>query len=165
MAVALDPDLIHDPEHEDLMAGRMTVWRFTGVDAWTPAFLVEQAKLQLLAGNVEGALTTLRQSRELAHASGGLLYAAEIERLMGEAQVRLGDASGVERIAAAVGIAGEQGTKLFELRARTGLRRHDPAREDGKALAALLAEIEQGGPMDSPLAPRADIDAARAALG
>jgi class 3 adenylate cyclase len=165
MTLALDPELINDAGHEDLMAGRMTVWRFTGVDAWTPAFLVEQAKLQLLAGNVEGALTTLEQSRELAHESGGLLYAAETERLRGEAQLRLGDASGVERIADAVGIAAEQGTKLFELRARTALRRHDPAREDGKALAALLAEIEQGGPMDSPLAPRADIDAARAALG
>jgi hypothetical protein len=44
------------------------------------------------------------------------------------------------------------------------LRRHDPSREDGAALGALLAEIERGGPADSPLAPRIDIEAARAAL-
>jgi hypothetical protein len=165
LAGVLDPAIAHEPETEDRVAALMNVWRFAGMDAWTPAFLVEQGKGQLVRGNLKAALATLEEGAAIAERTGSLLVAAESARLIGEARLQLGDRAGVESIASAAQIAAEQGTKLFELRARTALRRHDPSQQDGAVLAALLAEVESGGAHDSPLAPVVDMDAARTALG
>jgi hypothetical protein len=164
LATALDLDRVTDPDAEDRVAALISVWRFAGVEVWTPAFLVEQGKVQLARGNAAGALVTLQESAELATRSGTMLYAAESMRLIGEARLALGDDAGSADLARAVEIASGQGARLFELRARTALRRHDPTQEDGTALAAVLTDVEAGGPLDSPLAPTADLDAAREAL-
>lgn len=142
----------------------LNVWRFTGADAWTPAYLYDVARAYVAHGDHAAALRCLEESEMIGTRTGSLIFASETARLLGEVRLATGDRSGVANLAAAVKIAEEQGARLFELRARTLLHRHDPSLEDGVMLAAVLAEVEQGGDLDSPLAPRADIEAARAAL-
>ena len=165
LTLALDAAQRCEEGGQDRAEALLSVTRFTGADVWTPAYLYELARAHGARGDHEAAIRTLEESAQLADRTGSQIYASETARLLGESRLALGDRSGLAEIQAAAKIAQEQGTRLFELRARTALRRHDPSMEDGTELAAVLAEVERGGALDSPLAPRADIDAARAALG
>ena len=148
----------------DRVAALVQVWRFTGVDVWTPYFFMEHGAGLLASGDPAAALAALEQSAEVGEQTGALLFAAETARLTGEARLQLGDRSGVANLAAAAKIAAEQGARLFELRARTALHVHEPTPETAVALADVLRQVEGGGPLDSAFAPVADLTAARSAL-
>ena len=164
LAQALTDARAGRPDARDRIEALVNVWRFTGVDVWTPYFLMDQGAGLLALGDPTAALAVLEQSAEIAERTGAGLFSAETARLTGEARLSLGDRSGVASLAAAAKVAAEQGATLFELRARTALQVHDPSPETAAELTRVLAVIETGGATDTSLAPLADLEAARAAL-
>jgi hypothetical protein len=166
LAAALNGALRGEASADDRVGALLMVWRFSGVDLWLPYFLTQYGRAQLRRGDCDSALVTLGEAAAVAERTSSLLFGAETARLTGLAHVARDDhAAGTASLAAAVELAAAQGAAFYEMRARTALRLHDPAQDDGTRLAELLADIEGAGPADGVLRPTADIDAARSALG
>jgi class 3 adenylate cyclase len=164
LATALTDARCAVPGAQDRVEALVQVWRFTGVDVWTPYFAMEHGMTLLLGGDTAAALAAFEQGVEVGERTGSLLFAAETARLIGETRLQMGDASGLASLEVAAKTAAAQGTRLFELRARTAIQHHDPSPAHAVELQAVVDAMAGGGRTDGLLAPTADLEAARAAL-
>jgi predicted ATPase len=103
-------------------------------------FLTLLAEASEMAGEIEEALTLLDDGLRIAGRTGARWFAAELNRRKGRLLLRQGQAGAAEELYRnALGIAGEQEAKLWELRVAASLARL--WRDQGRRTAAqdLLA--------------------------
>jgi predicted ATPase len=104
----------------------LIAYEATGSRLFTPYFLVLLAETLALAGKIEEGLAALDDALAQAAVSGATGWDAEIHRLRGELTARLphpDPAKAEDSFRTALAIAGEQGTRGYELRAATSLAR------------------------------------------
>jgi class 3 adenylate cyclase/predicted ATPase len=108
-----------------------------------PLFLASLASIEGAAGNHRKALTLLGQAQAASTAGDEHWMSAEIHRLSGEAMLAgSADAAGAEReFRAALALAREQGSRLWELRAATSLARLLRDGNEGGAARDTLAKV------------------------
>ena len=96
----------------------------TGAAAWLPLYIALLASACEIAGQVEEGAALLDQALQLVERTGERWFAAELNRQKGELLLRQGHAEAAEELySKALGIAREQETKLWELRAAASLAR------------------------------------------
>jgi predicted ATPase len=102
-----------------------------------------------ITGHVEEALTLLDQALQTVERTGERCFEAELNRHKGRLLLRQGHTEAAEELyRKALSIAGEQGAKLWELRAAMGLARlrHDQGRraEARDLLAPIYGWFTEG---------------------
>jgi predicted ATPase len=96
----------------------------TGAAAWAPFHLGLLARGCEIAGQIEEAVTLLNDALQIVGRTGERWFEAELNRLKGELLQRQEQSEpAAERYRNALRIAGEQGAKLWELRAAVSLAR------------------------------------------
>jgi ATP/maltotriose-dependent transcriptional regulator MalT len=134
----------------------LALWRIAGGEVWVPSFLTEIARHQLGGGDLDGARASLREAEAISGRSGARYWAPETARVLGEARLACGDEGGVEDLRAAAELAAEQGSLVFELRARTALSGAVAGREDLDRLAGLVDSFgDRTGPPEVAAARQA----------
>ena len=128
-----------------------------GIIVWMPSFRSILAAAHLANDDVAAAMPLLLAAEDTARRTGAHYWSAETARLLGEARLDDGDANGFDDLRRAATIAGQQGARLFELRARTALCARTG---DGDALKELAALVDAFG--DEP--SFADLETARQLL-
>jgi predicted ATPase len=102
----------------------LIAYRATGAEVWVPHFIAFLAAAYQIAGEVGEALGSLDDALQVVERTGERWFAAELNRLKGELLMRQGNSEGAEELYhKALGIAGGQGAKLWELRAAASLVR------------------------------------------
>src|SRR5262245_12586717 len=106
-----------------LMQGLAAV-RATGAVARTPTLLMSLAEAHAMLGQPGEGLNCLAEAAQIIEATDEQLDEAELRRLHGDLLNATGDRPAAERsYRQALGVAGRQSAKLFELRAATSLAR------------------------------------------
>jgi predicted ATPase len=116
--------------------------RAAGAKVWVPSQIALLAAAYEIAGNVEEALALLDDALKLVEMTGGLWLGAELNRCKGRLLLAQGHTEAAEEhYRKALGIAEEQGAKLWELRAAASLARL--RRDQGRDAEArdLLAPV------------------------
>ena len=141
-AAALD---LYEGDDAAADRARMSVelLRAVGVHVWLPSFLATISLPLLRRGQPDKARDLLLDAVAGEDATDADFWSAEVQRQLGEADLALGDPSGLDRIRRAVEVAVQQGAGLLELRARTSLCSHTP---DADELAALAELVTAFGP-------------------
>jgi len=107
-----------------LMCSGAAAFRATGMEAWVPHHVALLARACQIAGQVEEALTLLDDALQIAERTGVRWLEAEMNRHKGQLLLRQGQPEAAEKLyRKALSIAGEQGAKLWELRAAVSLAR------------------------------------------
>jgi predicted ATPase len=107
-----------------LMRSGTAVFRATGAVLWMPHFIALHADAYEIAGQVEEALALLNDALEVVERIGERWLEAELNRQKGRLLLRQGHRDAAEEFyRTALGIAREQGAKMWELRAATSLAR------------------------------------------
>ncbi len=124
-------------------------YRATGAEAWTPHFLALLARAREIAGQIEEGLTLLDEALQIVEITGERWFAAELNRHKGRLLLLQGHSEAAEELyRGALGIAQEQGAKLWELRAAMSLARfrHDQGRtaEARDLLAPIYGWFTEG---------------------
>ena len=128
-----------------LLRSGSTAYRGTGAEAWTPYHNALLAKAYASAGQAEASLTMLDDALQIVGTTGmsGMYWlTAELYRRKGQLLLQQGRPEAAEELyRKALSIAGEQGAKLWELRAAASLARL--RRDQGRPAEArdLLAPI------------------------
>jgi class 3 adenylate cyclase/predicted ATPase len=123
-----------------LMHHGLTAYRATGAEMWIPYHTALRAKACEIAGQIEESLALLDDALQLSQRTGERWFAAELDRHKGQLLLRQGNTDAAEELyRTALGIAQEQGAKLWELRAAmslAGLRRDQGRRAEARDLLA-----------------------------
>ena len=107
-----------------LLRSCSTAYRSTGAEIWMPHFIALLARACEMAGQVKGGLALLDEALLIADRTGERWFAAELNRLKGHLLLQQGHPEAAEELYhKALGIAAEQGAKLWELRATASLAR------------------------------------------
>jgi predicted ATPase len=125
-----------------LLRNAVSAYRAAGAKVWVPHFIALMARACAIQGNIEEALTLLDDALQIAERTGERWCVAELNRHKGQLMLRRGHAeAGEEFYRKALSIAGEQGAKLWELRAAVSLARL--RRDQGRRSEAhdLLAPV------------------------
>jgi predicted ATPase len=125
-----------------LMRSGSAAFRATGSEVWTTYFFALLARACEIAGQIEEALSLLDDALQTVEKTGECWFAAELNRHRGQLLLRQGQSEAAEELyRRALGIAAEQGAKLWELRAAVSLARL--RRDQGRPTEArdLLAPI------------------------
>jgi predicted ATPase len=112
----------------------------TSAEAWLTNYIALLAVACEITGQIEEALTQFSQAVQVVERTGQRWFAAELDRHKGELLLRQGNTEAAEELyRRALGIAKEQGAKLWELRAAVTLARlrRDQGRR-GEARALLV---------------------------
>jgi predicted ATPase len=106
----------------------LAAYRATGAEVWVPHYVALLAGACEIAAQVEEGLTLLDEAFQIVERTGERWFEAELHRHEGRLLLQQGHAEAAEdRYRKALGIAAEQGAKLWELRAAVDLARlcHD----------------------------------------
>jgi class 3 adenylate cyclase/predicted ATPase len=107
-----------------LLRSGSATYRATGAELWMPYAFSLLARACEIAGQIEEALTLLDEALQIAGRTGERWFASELNRHKGRLLLPQGHSEAVEELyRKALGIAREQETKLFELRAAVSLAR------------------------------------------
>jgi predicted ATPase len=105
-----------------LLRSGSSAYRATGAVAYMPHFLALLAEACKVAGQVDDARNLLDDALQIVERTGQRWLAAELNRLKGKLLLRQGHSEAAEQLyRKALGIAQEQGAKLWELRAAVSL--------------------------------------------
>jgi len=133
----------HDlTEGISLLRAGLTAYRARAAELWMPHFLALLAEACEVAGEIQQALTLLDEGLAIAERTGARWFAAELNRQKGRLLLRQGEPPAAEvHYRKALGIAREQGARLWELRAAASLVRM--WRDQGRRTEArdLLAQV------------------------
>jgi class 3 adenylate cyclase/predicted ATPase len=125
-----------------LLRSGLTAYGATGAAAWAPFHLGLQAKAFEIAGQVEEAALRLDEALQILERTGERWFAAELNRHKGQLLLQQGQIQAAEEwYRKALGIAEEQGAKLWELRAAMSLarlRRDQNRRAEARELLAPI---------------------------
>jgi len=116
--------------------------RATGAELFVPHYVALLAEACEIAGQVEEGLTLSDEALQIVERTGERWFAAELNRHKGQLLLRQGHSAAAEELyRKALGIAEEQGAKLWELRAAVSLARL--RRDQGRPAEArdLLAPV------------------------
>jgi predicted ATPase len=106
-----------------LLRSGSTTYRATGAKTWVPYHIALLAKACESAGQVEEGLTLLDEASQIVERTGEHWVAAELNRHKGQLLLRQGHSEAAEELyRKALGIAEEQGAKLWQLRAAAEAR-------------------------------------------
>jgi predicted ATPase len=113
----------HDlTEGMSLLRAGLTAYRARRAELWMPHFLALLAEACEIAGEIEEGLTLLDDGLGIVERTGARWFAAELNRQKGRLLLRRGEPAAAEALyRKALGIAREQGAKLWELRAAASL--------------------------------------------
>jgi predicted ATPase len=107
-----------------LLRSGTSAFRATGTEVWTPYFVALLAAAFEIAGQIEGALSSLDDALRIVEEKGGRWIEAELYRHKGELLLRQEHTEAAEELyRKALSIAREQEAKLWELRAAVSLAR------------------------------------------
>jgi TolB-like protein/predicted ATPase/class 3 adenylate cyclase len=124
-----------------LLRSGSSAYRATGAKAWLPHYIALLARACEIAEEIEEGLTVLDDAFQIVETTGVRWLAPELNRQKGQLLLRQGQAEAAEELyCKALGIAQEQGAKLWELRA-------------AMSLAELFRDQGRGGEARSLLAP------------
>jgi predicted ATPase len=127
-------------EGTSLLRGGSAAYRATGAQLWIPHSTALLARACEIAGRVEEGLTLLDEASQIVERTGERWFSAELNRHKGQLLLRQGNAEAAEDLyCKALGIAVEQGAKLWELRAAASLarlRRDQGRRPEASSLLA-----------------------------
>jgi predicted ATPase len=124
-----------------LLRSGWIAYRATGAKIWAPYYIALLAKAREIGGQIEETLTLLDDALQIVE-TAERWFEAELNRHKGELLLRQGQADAAEELyRKALGIAGEQEAKLWELRAAASLARL--RRDQGRPAEArnLLAPV------------------------
>lgn len=125
-----------------LLRGGASAFRATGAAAWMPYHGALSARAYEVATQIEEAVTQLDDALQTVGRTGERWLEAELNRHKGKLLLRLGYSEAAEELyRTALTIAEEQGAKLWELRAATGIAQL--CRDQGRYAEArdLLAPV------------------------
>jgi TolB-like protein/DNA-binding winged helix-turn-helix (wHTH) protein/class 3 adenylate cyclase/tetratricopeptide (TPR) repeat protein len=133
----------HDPaEGMALLRAGVTAYRARRAELWMPQFSALLAEACEITGKTQEALTLLDDGLETAERTGARWFAPELNRQKGRLVLRQGQPATAEELyRKALGIAREQGAKLWELRAATSLVRLWRDQDRRTAARDLLAAV------------------------
>ncbi len=132
----------------DVAAGTATLrratnaYRATGSEAWLPYFNTLLAGACEIEGKIEEALALIDDAEQVVERTGERWFAAELHRRKGELLQQKGCSEAAEELyRKALGMADEQGARMWELRAAASLARL--RRDQGRRAEAreLLAPV------------------------
>jgi predicted ATPase len=107
-----------------LLGRGASAFRATGAERWAPYHTALMAGACELAGHVDEAATLLDEALQIVEITGERWFAAELIRHKGRLLLQQGNSQGAdEHYRKALGIAKEQGAKLWELRAAVSIAR------------------------------------------
>jgi class 3 adenylate cyclase/predicted ATPase len=107
-----------------LLRGGLSAWRAAGAETWMPHNIALLARAYEIAGQIEEGLASLDEALHIVEKTGERWLAAELNRHQGELLLRQGRSEAAEELfCTAIGIAQDQGAKLWELRAAMSLAR------------------------------------------
>jgi predicted ATPase len=107
-----------------LLRGGSTAYRATGAQMWLPYHSALLARACEIADQAEEALVHLDDALQIMDRTGERWFVAELNRHKGQLLLRQGQSEAAEELYRnALGIADEQGAKLWELRAAVSLAR------------------------------------------
>jgi len=112
-----------------------------------PTELAMLAEAHADAGAIDEALAVIAEARRLVATNGDVRYLAELHRLEGELRARQSDPDAEPCFRRAIAIAAEQGSRWWELRARTSLvewQRAHTGRDGDPEFAAFVATFTEG---------------------
>ena len=125
-----------------LLRSGSKAYRATGSLSWMPQYFALLAKACEIAGQIEEGLTLLDDALEIAERTGERSLEAELNRHKGQLLLRQGHTEAAEVLyLKALGIAAEQGAKLWELRAAMNLARLRRDQGRGAEARDLLAPV------------------------
>jgi class 3 adenylate cyclase/predicted ATPase len=111
-------------EAVSLLLGGSSAYRATGAEVWMPHHLGLLAGACEMAGQIDEAVTLLDDALHIVERTGERWLAAELNRHKGQLLLRQGHTDAAEELyRIALSIAGEQGARLWELRAAMSLAR------------------------------------------
>jgi predicted ATPase len=132
----------HVAEGISLMHSGLAAYRSTGAEMWIPYHTALCARASEIAGQIEESLALLDDALRLSQRTGECWFAAELDRHKGQLLLRQGHSEAAEELyRKALGIAQEQGAKLWELRAAESLARLWRDRGKGAEARDLLAPV------------------------
>jgi class 3 adenylate cyclase/predicted ATPase len=115
-------------------------YRATAAELWVPHHNALLARACEVAGQIDEAVTLLDEALQTVERTGERWFAAEVNRHKGQLLLRHGQSEAAEELYRnALGIAEEQGAKLWELRAAVSLarlRRDQGRRSEARDLLA-----------------------------
>jgi predicted ATPase len=146
-----------------LLHSSSSALRATGSESLMPHYMALLASACEIAGQMKEASTLLDDALRIVERTGERWFAAELNRHKGQLLLRQGYSGAAEKLyRKALGIAEEQGAKLWELRASVSLAQlwHDQGRraEAHDLLAPVYGWFTEG--FDTP-----DLKEANALLG
>jgi class 3 adenylate cyclase/predicted ATPase len=107
-----------------LLRSGSNAFRATGAELWLPYFSALMAAACEIAGQLEEAAVLLDDTLQIVEKTGERWLEAELRRQKGQLLLRQGNSEPAEQLyRKALGIAQEQGAKLWELRAAASLAR------------------------------------------
>jgi class 3 adenylate cyclase/predicted ATPase len=125
-----------------LLRSGSKAYRATGSLSWMPQYFALLARACEIAGQIEEGLTLLDDALEIAERTGERSLEAELNRHKGQLLLRQGHTEAAEVLyRKALGIAAEQGAKLWELRAAMSLARLRRDQGHGAEARDLLAPV------------------------
>ena len=125
-----------------LLRDGIAAYRATGAELYIPHHLAVLARAFDIAGQFDEAMSSLDDALRIVERTGERWFVAELYRYKGELQLRHGCfVAAEEQYRRALGVAREQGARLWELRAAMSLARL--RRDHGRHSAAreLLAPV------------------------
>jgi class 3 adenylate cyclase/predicted ATPase len=129
-------------EGTSLLRSGSKAYRATGSLSWMPQYFALLARACEIAGQIEEGLTLLDDALEIAERTGERSLEAELNRHKGQLLLRQGHTEAAEVLyRKALGIAAEQGAKLWELRAAMSLARLRRDQGHGAEARDLLAPV------------------------
>jgi tetratricopeptide (TPR) repeat protein len=132
-----------------LLRSGASAYRVTGAETFMPHYIALLAGAYEIGGQIEEAVTLLDDALQIVERTGERWFAAELNRHKGQLVLRQGHSEVAEELyRKARCIAGEQGAKLWELRAAVSLARlrHDQGRpaEAHDLLAPIYGWFTEG---------------------
>jgi predicted ATPase len=125
-----------------LLRSGSKAYRATGSLSWMPQYFALLARACEIAGQIEEGLTLFDDALEIAERRGERSLEAELNRHKGQLLLRQGHTEAAEVLyRKALGIAAEQGAKLWELRAAMSLARLSRDQGRGAEARDLLAPV------------------------
>jgi predicted ATPase len=129
-------------EGMSLLRSGSKAYRATGSLLWMPHYFALLARACEIAGQIEEGLTLLDDALGVVERTGERLLEAELNRHKGQLLLRQGHSEAAEVLyRKALGIAAEQGAKLWELRAAMSLARLRRDQGRGAEARDLLAPV------------------------